>query len=450
MTKTNKLHYVFGDKHVAYMRACHDNTINVAEGAVRAGKTVDNVFAFAYELEHCPDRIHLATGSTEANAKLNIGDCNGFGLEYIFRGRCKWGKFKGNACLTIQTQQGSKVVIFAGGAKADSYKKIRGNSYGMWIATEINLHHDNTIKEAFNRQLAAKRRKVFWDLNPDNPNATIYKQYIDVYAEKQSKDAFLPGYNYSHFTIFDNATVSKSRLDEIISQYDKESIWYRRDILGQRCVAEGLIYPLFANNEQDYYIDKDELPTDKKTKRFAFSRINVGIDFGGNGSAHSFVASGFDADYKNVYVLRSKRIPAKDVDVNKLIDMILAFCTEVEKDFGVINCIYPDSAEQTIINTLKSRSRWTVHNSRKYPINDRIRCEDVLLSTHRLHIVRDSTSALADALKGAVWDAKHVDEDIRLDNGTSDIDTLDAFEYSFERCMRKLIKYTPPEGDNDE
>lgn len=53
-----------------------------------------------------------------------------------------------------------------GAAKEDSYKKIRGNSYGMWIATEINLHHDNTIKEAFNRQLAAQRLKVFWDLNP--------------------------------------------------------------------------------------------------------------------------------------------------------------------------------------------------------------------------------------------------------------------------------------------
>ena len=52
-------------------------------GAVRAGKTVDNVYAFAHELKTTPDKIHLATGSTSANAKLNIGDANGFGLEYI-------------------------------------------------------------------------------------------------------------------------------------------------------------------------------------------------------------------------------------------------------------------------------------------------------------------------------------------------------------------------------
>lgn len=86
MSKSKTLNYRFGDKHIAYMQRCRTNTINVAEGAVRAGKTVDNVFAFAYELETTPDKIHLATGSTAANAKLNIGVCNGYGLEGIFAG----------------------------------------------------------------------------------------------------------------------------------------------------------------------------------------------------------------------------------------------------------------------------------------------------------------------------------------------------------------------------
>ena len=77
--------YVFGGKHCEYMRRAYRATVNVAEGAVRAGKTVDNVFVFAALLEDSPDRFHLATGSTIGNAKLNIGDCNGLGLEHIFR-----------------------------------------------------------------------------------------------------------------------------------------------------------------------------------------------------------------------------------------------------------------------------------------------------------------------------------------------------------------------------
>ena len=251
LNRRSSIPYKFGEPHKEYIRACRDCTYNILEGAVRSGKTIDNVFAFAHELKRTPDKIHLASGSTLGNAKMNIGDANGFGLEWIFRGQCRWGKYKGMEALIIQgpdTNFRQRIVIFAGSFKADSYKAIRGNSYGMWIATEINLHHDNFIKEAFNRQLAAVNRKIFWDLNPEHPKAPIYKNYIDVYAEKAAAGTLLGGYNYRHFDIFQNATIPQQRLQEIISQYDEGSIWYIRDILGQRTIAEGLIYQKIATS----------------------------------------------------------------------------------------------------------------------------------------------------------------------------------------------------------
>lgn len=241
--KKSTLHPAFGEKHKEYIRAAQDATISVAEGAVRAGKTIDNIAAFAFNIQRgTPDRIHLATGSTAANAKLNIGDANGYGLEYIFRGRCRWTKYKGNEALVIRSHGRDYVVIFAGAAKADSFKKIRGNSYGMWIATEINLHHKNTIREAFNRQLAAKHRRILWDLNPSSPGEWIYTDYIDKFPEQ-----FGDKYNYQHFTIRDNVNITPERIAEIESQYTPGSIWYRRDILGERCNAEGIVYPMFDN-----------------------------------------------------------------------------------------------------------------------------------------------------------------------------------------------------------
>lgn len=261
---SKRLHPKWTAKHKEYMHKGIKATISVAEGAVRAGKTVDNVAMFAKMLElGVQDRIHLASGSTSANAKLNIGDCNGFGLEYIFRGRCKWSKFKGNECLRIKTANREYIVIFVGGSKADSFKKIRGNSYGMWIATEINLHHDSFIKDAFNRQLASKTRRVFWDLNPSSPANFIYKDYIDKFEETYGER-----YNYEHFTIRDSASITEERIRDIESQYDKNSVWYRRDILGERCNAEGLVYPMFnkdihvvrkgdVQTEGDYYVSSD-------------------------------------------------------------------------------------------------------------------------------------------------------------------------------------------------
>lgn len=437
--KKKTINFIFGGKHKEYIRNCEKCTYNIAEGAVRAGKTVDNVYAFAHELKTTPDKIHLATGSTSANAKLNIGDANGFGLEYIFRGQCKWGKYKGNECLYIKgpdTKYKQKIVIFAGAAKEDSYKKIRGNSYGMWIATEVNLHHDNTIKEAFNRQLAAQRRKIFWDLNPDNPNASIYKNYIDLYAEKDKKGELIGGYNYQHFTIFDNLTVTEERKQAIISQYDKSSIWYQRDILGKRCVAEGLVYRTFVDNHKIFKIPRAEA----KTK---ISRIILGVDFGGNGSGHSFVATGISRDYKEVVSLVSEWHKAEGTDPEDLADLFVDFVLRVINMYGMPEICYCDSAEQVLIEGLrkaleKAKILLILDNAWKIEVNERIRLMNRLVGQKRYYYTEDCET-LENALCTAVWNPKEKTKDERLDDGTSDIDSLDAFEYTIEQEKDLLI-----------
>ncbi|HBG7746635.1 phage terminase large subunit [Clostridioides difficile] len=436
VTKKKTIPFRFGEKHKEYIRRCASNTYNIAEGAVRAGKTVDNVFAFAHEIKTSRDKIHLATGSTSANAKLNIGDANGFGLEYIFRGQCHWGKFKGNECLYIKgisTKHKQKIVIFAGGAKADSYKKIRGNSYGMWIATEINLHHDNTIKEAFNRIIASTNRKIFWDLNPDNPNSAIYKDYIDNYMKKDKEGTLLGGYNYQHFTIHDNITVSEERKQAIISQYDINSIWYKRDILGQRCVAEGLIYEYFANNKEQFKAETVDPLMD----------VIIGVDFGGNKSYHAFVATGITYNYKKVIALASER-PSADTSPDELNNLLINFIKKVINQHGKVDYVYCDSAEQVLIRGIKNavekeNLNVSVRNALKSAINDRIRLTDLLISQGRFEYTRHSET-LVNALCSAVWDSKETSEDIRLDDGSSDIDSLDAFEYTIERYLKRFIR----------
>ncbi len=451
--------YRFGPEHKEYIRRCKDNTFNILEGAVRSGKTIDNVFAFAQELKTTPDKIHLATGSTMANAKLNIGDANGFGLEYIFRGQCRWSKYKDNDCLLIcgpDTGYRKRVVIFCGGAKADSYKKFRGNSYGMWIATEINLHHDNTIREAFNRQLAAKRRKVFWDLNPEHPKAPIYTDYIDAYAERAARGELLGGFNYAHFNIFQNVNIPKERLDEIVSQYEPGSIWYTRDIDGKRSIADGLIYVRMATaiaaDDRQYTISKEEVK--KLLKKNLIQKIVVGVDFGGNGSGHAFVATATTVDGR-LLVLRSERyVEGKPDPTNKQIisnidpDMLgalfLRFIHRVIDDYGYVTKVYADSAEQVLIRGLRAAlngaglGQIRIINALKSKITDRIFAATALTAKQKLYYVLEDCQSWMEAVSMAVWNAKKIELE-RLDDGTSDIDTLDAFEYTYERDIGKLI-----------
>lgn len=444
VVKRKTIPFNFSDKHKGYIRRSAECMYNIAEGAIRAGKTVDNVFAFAHELNDTKDKLHLATGSTVANAKLNIGDANGFGLEHIFRGQCRWGKYKDNDALFIKgpaTRNKQRIVIFAGGAKADSFKKIRGNSYGMWIATEVNLHHDNTIKEAFNRTAAAHKRKFFWDLNPDNPNAAIYTEYIDKYANKAASGELLGGFNYRHFTIDDNTNISERRRAEIKSQYDPTSIWYKRDILGQRCIAEGLIYRLFAD-EPKKYIFTGSLPR--------IMNAYVGVDFGGSESAHSFTATGITPDYSGIIVIATERISCKrddgsDIDPEQLAVMFCDFCKKVISTCGSIDRVYCDSAEQVLIAGFRTAARrqglgWlSIQNALKDEINNRINLTVRLMAQGRFFYVGKQCDSLVDALRTAIWDPKQHAKNVRLDDGTSDIDSLDSFEYTIERFANQLI-----------
>ena len=338
-----------------------------------------------------------------------------------------------------------KVVIFAGASSSDSFKKIRGNSYGMWIATEINLHHDSAIKEAFNRQLAAKNRKIFWDMNPEHPKAPIYENYLDVYDQK-AKDGTLKGsYNYAHFTIFENVNITKERLEEIVSQYDENSIWYVRDILGKRSIAEGLVYTQFASLAAmaDNPMKITVAQAQEMIKKNELQGIVIGVDFGGNGSGHSFVASAPTVGYGKLVALMSE-LHKEELDPDALGKIFLDFVKKVISLFGGVSKVYCDSAEQVLIRGLRTAMARAamgdikVGNARKDRINDRIFCFASLVAQGRFAYT-ELCDTLEDALSMAVWRPNTVELE-RLDDGTSDIDTLDGFEYSYERDIRNYLK----------
>ena len=426
----------FSEKHKRYIMNAMKNRMCVAEGAIRSGKTIDHCIIAAAYLEDTPDRFHLASGSTVGNAKLNIGVCNGFGLENLFRGRCRWGKYKDNEALYIQTRTGEKIVIFVGGSRSDSYKKILGNSYGLWIATEINEHFDTIdsrtsfIKVAQGRQIAALRPFTLWDLNPCNPKSPIYEQYIDKFREQ----GLVGGYQYEHFTIHDNATISPERMAEIESRYDPNTVWYRRDILGERAIAEGLVYQQFADTPERFI--KDGLPDGVKIRNAV-----IGVDFGGGSSAHAFCCLGFCTD-GSIAVMDEYRERAA-LNPTKLEQEFIDFVRRCQMRWLVTD-VWCDSAEQTLINGLRVAAAQkgiavNIGNAMKRPINDRIRAMCLLMGAGRFYIDPTCKETI-DALRTAIWNSHAITQDVRLDDGTTNIDSLDAMEYAYEREIPYLIE----------
>ena len=430
MKQKQTIPWKFSEKQKDYLKKCKNATYNFAEGAVRSGKTLCNILAFALALEESPDKLHLATGVTIAAAKLNLGDCNGFGLEHLFRGRCRWGRYHDNPALFVESKSGQKIIIFAGGGKADSYKRIRGNSYGLWIATEINKHFlskDDTcfVQEAFNRQLAAKDRRVFWDFNPDYPKHPIYTDYVDKFRQEGLN------VNYMHFTIFDNRAVGKDQLESILRQYQEGSVWYRRWILGERCAAEGLIFPQFTQHPEQWITDK--VPDD-----IAF--LSVGCDYGGTNSRTVFTAVAIRKQYRGVCVLACKRLEQGKgkITPDRLEQKFLEFLFSMEKRFKLRpRYAFMDSEGQYLTNGIrlacaKAGLSVAVCDCKKVTVNDRIACKMRLINEGRWSVFHDCTPVIASTAE-LVWDPNLPDR--RLDNGTTDVDTADAEEYAWSCWM---------------
>ena len=136
-----------------------------------------------------------------------------------------------------------------------------------------------------------------------------------------------------------------------------------------------------------------------------------------------------------------------ETDPQMLGDMFCNFVQKVLGQYGYITTVYADSAEQTLIAGIRSSLRhnglgWIrVENALKAPINDRINAVLILMAQGRFWYVGGECNSLVNALCTAVWDPKELTKNVRLDDGTSDIDSLDSFEYTLERRISQLIKY---------
>ena len=410
------------------------NWFNVAEGGKRAGKNVMGTLAFASLLEEHPNKIHLIAGVSISTAKLNILDCDGFGLLNYFEGRCHEGKYKNRDCLYVDTKTGTKVVLISGGGKSGDEKNIKGNTYGMAYITEANECHPLFIKEVFDRTISSDMRKVIHDFNPKSPTHKYYTDVLNFHEKMQKQDSNY-GLNYGHFTIADNWSIDDDKLRAVLKTYDKNDIWYKRDILGLRIQAEGLIYRIFAENNDKFLVDNIDVAGLK------LNEIRYGVDFGGSGSATAFVAVGIVNNYGGIVFLKTERHP-EELNPTELEVLFGRFVDSVYDKYKYIGITRADSAEQILIRGLKRYTEYeglptVVKNAKKTPIIDRIRLFVKLMGCGRFWIVKDDCKDLIKALNTAIWNPKHPDE--RLDDGSTDIDTLDASEYSVEEDSKVLI-----------
>ncbi len=407
----------FSQKQIEFLNNA-DKRWNFKIGATRSGKTYLDYFVIPKRIRRIinKDGLVVILGVSKGTIQRNIIEP----LQKI------WGyKLVGDINSQNKCYMFGEWVYCLGAEKVNQVSKLQGASIKYCYGDETARWNEDVFNMLKSR-LDKPYSKFDGTCNPEHPTHWL-KDFIDSDVSIYKQE----------YTIFDNPFLDKGFVEQLCNEY-RGTVLYDRYIMGQWKRAKGHIYPQIADNIKNHILS--DIPQD-----IIFAQI--GVDFGGNGSGHTFQLTGFTKGLKKIVTLEEhyhsnkKQGILSPTQLEQQFADFIKMCKNKYK-FPIVD-VYADSAEQTLIQGFKIKAvrehlGVEIHNARKGPIIDRIRLYNSLISQHRYYIM-DYCKITQNAFCDALWDEKSL-EDKRLDNNTTNIDTLDAQEYSTENYARDLME----------
>ncbi len=395
----------------------------IADGAIRSGKTLSMSLSFVmWAMETFTYQNLGMCGKTIGSFRRNVL----FWLKLMLRSRgYKVKDHRADNLVIVSRGDVTNYFYIFGGKDERSQDLIQGITLAGVFFDEVALMPESFVNQATGR-CSVDGSKFWFNCNPDNPFHWFKVNWIDKVKEKQLI--------YLHFTMDDNLSLSEKIKERYRSMF--VGVFFKRFILGLWVAAEGVIYTLFVDDKEAFIID--ELT---ETIKIA----TIGVDFGGSKSAHSFTLTGFTPGYKKVIVLDEyyhNNVKNGRLSPEQLNKAFVDFVRRAKTKYSVYE-VYCDSAEQTLIEGLtvaavKEHLGVEIKDAIKGPINDRIAFYNSLMAQGRFLIMRHCKNTIQ-ALSEAVYDAKKLTEDVRLDDGTTNIDSLDSMEYTTETVQSQIM-----------
>jgi len=402
-----------------------DRRINLLTGSVRSGKTYISLLKWAIFVGSMPENCEfLMTGKTLTSLKRN---CLGLLQDLIG---------EKNFTFSISQKNGKLFgrVVWLEGANDDrAESKIRGMTLAGAYIDEMTQIPEDFYKMLLSR-LSVKNAKLYATTNPDTPNHWVKVDIVD--NEAIDKQVWT-------FTLDDNV-ILRNENQEYFDNLKKEylsmgGVFYQRFILGMWVLAEGLIYRQFVNNTEMFM--KDEAVNEDGTRK-DFMIISIGVDYGATEGETELKATGITPFFKEAWTIDEEKIHGLYTP-HQFYETFEKFYNRVVKDYGKVTHAFADYGALGQVLTFglnkylqEKRIPIKVDDCIKGKIIDRIYMDQILFAQGRRFLLK-KCKYLKEAYEQAVWDEKHEDE--RLDDGTSDIDSLDASEYSMFPFYDKLL-----------
>lgn len=380
-----------------------DADINIADGAVRSGKThVFNLRWLEYIMT-APEGDLLMVGKTIRTLEQNVLKPKNGLFDLLGQGNYQYNVSTGELFVA-----GRK--IYCKGANDETAEnKIRGMTLAGALCDEITLFPKSFVDQLIARCSIAGA-KQFWNCNPDSPFHYIKQEYLDNPAMRGIV-------KHWRFLMTDNPYLVKHNPKYIHNASRTwKGVFYRRNVLGEWALADGLVYSHFDQDVHVVYA----LPE-------RFDKIFIAVDYG---TTHptAFVMLGKLGE--KLYVIKEY------YQAGKLNSQLADDFVNFKEDYN-IHGVTVDSAAASFVLELKSRGIYVKDCVKD--VNDGISKVSSLLGEGKLFI-HESCTNLIKELCTYSWDTKKSatsgkDIVIKLND-----DALDALRY----CIMTFYNHKSP------
>ncbi len=219
---------------------------NIWVGAVRSGKTYASILRLVDLIKNGPDGAVMIIGVNRDTIQRNV-------LTELY----KFLGFSPPSSKTGETRLYGRPIYFVGAHDEGAVRRIQGSTLAIAYVDEATCIPQPFWKMLLSR-LSVSSAQLLATCNPEGPAHWLKKDFID-----RASDLDLI---YWNFTLDDNPSLDSVFKENLKKEYT--GMWYKRYILGEWAVAQGLIYDSYDND--NLYSDPAQAP----------NYYIVGIDYG--------------------------------------------------------------------------------------------------------------------------------------------------------------------------
>lgn len=375
---------------------------NFKTGATRSGKTYMDYFVIPKRIRARIGKPGLAVilGVTKSTIERNllepmreiwgtdlVGEINSQNICYLFGER----------------------VYCLGAEKVSQVSKLRGSSIKYVYGDEVADWNEDVF-EMLKSRLDKPYSCFDGALNPQGPNHWL----------KEFLDSDFDIYN-QHYTIFDNPFLSKKFVDSLCKEY-AGSVYYKRYILGEWALAEGLVYPMFS---QDKHVVSGPVEFRRNHQYY------VSIDYG---TVNPFAVGIFDFDGRNSTMIKELHYSGRDRDrldnegYYRLVDQLIG---ELPIEYIVV-----DPSAAGFIETIKKYAKYLVKGANNDVINGIQEVTKYL--NYGLLKIHDSCKETLKEFEQYAWDDKHPEDTVIKENDHH-MDLIRYYIYGVARMLNRWV-----------